>query len=102
MKKKLIGSRRQAYIQLVRLPYDIDLWVNEEGLLMDLDLNFRTFIKGGNFAREVQAIHRDVYFASFDMDGNTTSLSELQIKVIKHMFRIDRGMMMVVENEKAL
>jgi hypothetical protein len=76
--QKLVGG----YIECVGLSDDIDLWLNEEGKLDGLKPNFNLVYN--NEVRDV--VVGNVFFASHDDEGDTTSLSEGQLKSIENMF----------------
>ena len=93
-KQKLVGG----WLECVRLPYNIDLWINEEGLLLDLDLNFVTAVIDKGKPQIVHHIVGDVYFASHDGEGNTVSLNFYQQRIIREMFKVHREILLVRED----
>ncbi|PEB42204.1 DUF3846 domain-containing protein [Bacillus pseudomycoides] len=67
-------------IERVSVTPKIDLWCNEEGLMRDdLELNALLVQRGRVFGY----IKGNVYFASYDEEGNTTSLSMEQIRELQ-------------------
>ncbi|EJR09172.1 DUF3846 domain-containing protein [Bacillus cereus] len=69
-----------GYIERVGITPKIDLWCNDEGLFReDLKLNVLILHKGEAFAY----IKGNVYFASYDDEGNTISLSDEQIQELQ-------------------
>jgi hypothetical protein len=84
-----------GWLECVMLPNKIDLWINETGLIDDLDLNFATFVIRNDELHLVHYIHGNVFFASHDEEGNTVSLNKEQIDYIEEMFRLDRSVCIV-------
>lgn len=84
-----------GWLEVLRLPYGIDLWVNEEGLLLDLPTNFTIARLGENTIRPVQSIAGNVFFASSDDEGNTVSLSEYQQYLLEVMFDFNREVLVI-------
>lgn len=87
----LNGSRELVggYLELLRVDDDIDLWLNEEGKLMELNGNFNLVVQG---KRVIDVVVGDVFFASHDNEGNTTSLNDEQIERIHARFINRRNM----------
>ncbi|MCS0827407.1 DUF3846 domain-containing protein [Cytobacillus firmus] len=79
-----------GWLERVRITDDIDLWINEEGLLQELPLNFVTFVVKDGEPQPVHSIVGNVFFASHDEEGETISLNDIQIKRIKKMFSLQR------------
>lgn len=79
-----------GYIECVRFHSNIDLWINEEGLLIDLPLNFITVVVEDNVPKPIHQIMGNAFFASHDEEGNTVSLNDLQVQQIKKMFDFNR------------
>lgn len=77
--QELVGG----HIELVRLPREIDMWVNEEGLLEENpQLNCRLIA----FDKVVGEIYGDVFFAGHDDEGETVGLTVYQKAWLKeHM-----------------
>jgi hypothetical protein len=71
-----------GWIERVALPYKIDLWINEEGMIENLPLNLITTLEG----TAVHQIYGDVFFASHDGEGNTVGLDDFQVKWLYSMF----------------
>lgn len=78
--QKIVGG----HIECVQLPHDIDLWLNEEGKLEGLPANIALFHNG----EVVDIIVGDVFFASHDDEGDSTSLNDIQKKWIEQRLNI--------------
>jgi hypothetical protein len=76
--KKLVGG----YLELVRVTDEIDMWINEEGKLLELPPNFVLDYKG----RTVDIIAGDAFFASNNEEGDTVSLTNELVEEIKDRF----------------
>lgn len=74
----------EGHIELVSLAHEIDMWVNEEGLLEELPLNV-VMIKDGQV---IQYIVGNVFFASHDSHGESISLNSFQKKWIEDNLKI--------------
>lgn len=72
-----------GWIERVALPYKIDLWINEEGMINQLPLNLITSLDGN----AVHQIYGDIFFASHDGEGNTVGLDDFQVKWIYERIR---------------
>jgi hypothetical protein len=82
--QELVGG----YIERLMIDDEIDLWLNEEGKLNGLQPNF-------NLVRNdkvIDVVVGDVFFASHDDEGNTTSLTEEMISRIQKRFQDRRNM----------
>lgn len=93
-----------GYIECLPLPGGIDLWLNEEGALIPLPVNFLvpavapmpppdcSFIVYASPGlarpgeRGVHIIHGDVFFARHDDEGETISLTDADIKMLMQTF----------------
>ena len=75
MQKKVGG-----YLEVVRFPLGIDMWVNDEGLINGLPLNL-VILKGG---KVISHICGDVFFASADEEGETIGLNPAQVHWIRN------------------
>jgi len=75
--QKIVGG----YLDVVRLPMDIDMWVNDEGLLDHLPLNI---VLNWYDEKNVQPIVGNVFFAGHDENGNTVSLNDSQVVWLIH------------------
>lgn len=84
--RKLVGGHRER----IGFPNNIDLWINEEGIIHDLPFNFITFVIDNGVPQPVHTILGNVFFASLDEEGNTVSLNDIQIKRIEKMFEVKR------------
>lgn len=80
--QNLVGG----HLELLRIDDEIDMWLNEEGKLDGLDGNFNLVSNG----RVIDVVVGDVFFASHDDEGNTTSLTKEMIKRIIEKRFIDR------------
>lgn len=69
MQKKVGG-----YLEVVRFPLGIDMWVNDEGLIHGLPLNLVIIRKG----KVISHICGNVFFASADEEGETIGLNHTQ------------------------
>ena len=74
MQKKVGG-----YLEVVRFPLGIDMWVNDEGLIHGLPLNL-VIIRNG---KVVSHICGNVFFASANEEGETIGLNLTQEHWIK-------------------
>jgi hypothetical protein len=94
--QKIVGG----YLDVVALPNDIDMWVNDEGLLDGLPLNL--CITRTHF--DDQPIVGNVFFTSHDPHGQTVSLNIDQIEWLKENLTV-RGLyveeMRLIYNIKA-
>jgi hypothetical protein len=79
MMQEIVGG----YLEAVRLPNDIVLWCNEEGLIWGLPQNI--VLMGGN---KVTPIHGDVLFTSVDIKGKTIGLDDKQIVWLNNNIKI--------------
>lgn len=84
--QKIVGG----YLEAVQFHSDIVMWLNEEGLLIELPHNFETVVVQNGVIRPVHHIVGNVFFSSKDDEGNTTSLSDYQIDLIRNMFKHSR------------
>lgn len=73
-----------GWLDVVRLPENIDMWVNDEGLINGMPLNLITYVEN----EQVHQICGDVLFTSHDEDANTIGLTERQIMWISNRFQI--------------
>lgn len=76
--RELVGG----YLEMLRVDDEIDLWLNEEGKLDGLEPNFQLVHNG----KVIDVVVGDVFFASHDDEGNTTSLTDKQINRIQERF----------------
>jgi hypothetical protein len=74
--KEIVGG----HIELLRLPHGIDLWLNEEGKIIELEPNI---VLGS------EVIVGDVFLSGSTLDGDTVGLTELQEKAGFAFFGID-------------
>lgn len=73
--QKIVGG----YLEVVGLPNGIDMWLNEEGLLVGMKDNLAVVMNG----RITHQIVGNVFFAAHDKEGNTIGLNEYQMMWIK-------------------
>lgn len=69
----------EGRLEVVGLPKNIDMWLNEEGLLEQKSANVITFLKG----QQVHQIVGNIFFAGHDDEGETISLTEEQMEWLK-------------------
>ena len=69
----------EGYIERIELPHGIDMWVNEEYLLLKNDVN--VLIHGNRESLPV-IVFGNVFLASSNSDAEMTSLSETQFNWI--------------------
>lgn len=82
----LIGNSCRC-MDIARLPHNIDVWVDDEGLLKSLPIAM-THIKTEDNAEYTLA--GNLIFLSHDKEGNTTSLSEIQKEYIFRLSKHER------------
>lgn len=80
--QKLVGG----YIECFRLPNNIDMWLNEEGILEQLKLN--VLILNKETGQEEHHILGNIFFASHDDEGNTIGLTNKQIDWISENIKL--------------
>ena len=68
-------------IECVRVAEGIDLWVNDEGKIYNLPINF---VLGTDDCRLLDTINGDVFFAGNNDHGESTGLTDGQITWIKN------------------
>lgn len=74
-----------GYIERVIIRDDIDMWIDEEGLLKENPkLNIITYVDG----QEIHHIMGDIFFASHDEDGNTIGLNDEQMVWVANSLQI--------------
>lgn len=76
--KELVGG----YLEMLRVDEEIDMWLNEEGKLDGLSENF-CLVRNNSI---LDVIVGDVFFASHDDEGNTTSLTDDMLERISKRF----------------
>lgn len=76
----------QGYIEAVRVSDNITMWVNEEGLLKSLPLNFSIIRQNGQFLSNIVG---NVVITRVTADGDNASLTPEDIKSIQRRF-LDR------------
>lgn len=93
--QELVGG----YLEAVYLPYGIILMANEEGMLMDLPVNFYTVVLNMEGKMKPTAtIHGNVFFTSSDTSGEFISLTEEQIDYIISTFAVNRMTYLLMNN----
>jgi hypothetical protein len=75
--KEIVGG----HIELLRLPHGIDLWLNEEGKLIDLE---------PNIVLGQEIVVGDIFLSGSTPDGYTIGLTEIQEKVGLAFFGINQ------------
>lgn len=85
-RREIVGG----WIESVMLGGNVVLWVNEEGMIRDLPINFLTFVQENHGLLPVHEIYGNVFFTSLDESGDMCSLSDDDIDRIRFMFRMDR------------
>lgn len=68
-----------GYIECIMMPGNIDIYINEEGTLMNLPFN--RFVAGSPLVG-------NIFAASHDKDGNCISLNQKQIDTLMKMFSL--------------
>jgi len=76
-----------ATLDVVRLDGDIDMWVDDEGLLNGSKPNLLMARNGEVIAQ----INGNVFFASADEEGETIGLTDEQKICVMHSIRISKG-----------
>lgn len=79
-----------GWMETVRIADDLLLVINEEGLLMDLPVNFVTCVIDRGTVQVVHEIHGDVFFVGV-LGEDFHSLDKEQVQRVKKMFRQDRS-----------
>lgn len=87
---KYLQSKVGGYIELVSWynqlsDLNIDMWINEEG--KSIQGLLPTFIVVDNKDEIKDIIMGDVVFTSFDNEGNTIGLNDIQAQKIKRIFK---------------
>ena len=71
-----------GYIECLSITPTLDMWLNEEGKLIDLPLNLCV----SNNGEIVDGICGDVFFASHDSEGETIGITEEHEKLVGGMY----------------
>ena len=80
-----LQKKVDGYIDIVRLPNNIDLVINDEALLIDNPQpNFRLFLNGYQ-----HDIYGPVAFTSYNDDGDSIGLSDEQISILAQVFKVE-------------
>lgn len=82
--QKIVGG----LIERVQLPHNIDLWLNEEGMINGLDINIM-ILWSDNPAYQ-QPIYGPIFLASYDDNGETNSLTYSQKQWLVNNFILGR------------
>ena len=81
---RVLSDAVGGMIECVHLKNGIDMWVNEEGKMIDLPYNpTATAIYWTNFGFMSDVIMGNVIFTSCDDEGETTSLTMEQVNYLK-------------------
>lgn len=82
----LLNKTVGGYIECVGLNYGIDMWVNEDGIALNLPYNASaTAIYWTNFGFMSGQIFGNVIFTSSDDEGETTGLTVEQFNYLKEI-----------------
>jgi hypothetical protein len=83
----MISNAVNGWIECVRLNHEIDMWVNEEGKMIDsCEYNpTASAIFWTNFGFMTDMIYGDVMFTSSNEDGDTIGLNIEQIEYLKEI-----------------
>lgn len=80
---EVIKSAVNGWIECVVVGDDIDMWVNEEGKLMGLEINFlATMLFWERYGTGTDIVVGDVFLTSNDGQGEATGLTETHIKFL--------------------
>lgn len=74
-----------GYVELVSMPNDIKMWVNEDGQAMKKSLNF--FVRANDETYETLIIRGDVVFTGVSEAGDIIGLTEEQEKWLRKRCR---------------
>lgn len=69
-----------GHLACIRIGTNIDMWINEEGLINGLERNIVLASKGQPY----DVIHGNVFFTSHDSTGDTIALTDEQIDELKN------------------
>ena len=94
---KFLQEQVEGYIEVFRLPNEIDVWLNEEGKLEELEPNVALVSHGQVF----DFLVGNLVFASSDNDGNTIPLNEDQLFYIQNHL-LSMGVVRNVDNSIVL
>lgn len=75
-----------GYLEALRLPNDITLWLNEEGKLIDLEPNLILLLNG----KPYDYVCGNVFFCGVDDEGNSIGLTRIQAEEIYDRIRIGK------------
>lgn len=84
---EMLSNAVNGWLECVRLNHGIDMWVNEEGKMIDsCEYNATaTAIFWTNFGFMTDIIYGDVMFTSSDEDGDTIGLNIKQVEYLKEI-----------------
>lgn len=87
--QKIVGGYIEVpFLSQKFLEHEIDIIINEEGKFIDgLKPEIAVVKKGTNNVLDI--VYGNCVFASHDADGNTISLNEKQIKVVKEELKME-------------
>jgi Domain of unknown function (DUF3846) len=80
--KLIVGG----WLEMVRLPQGIVMWVNEDGRHLDLPLNLFTLKEEGTDVTLINEIYGDVLFTGLDENGETIGLNPVQMNWLWERF----------------
>lgn len=87
--QKIVGGYIEIpYLSDVLYENEIDVIINEEGKLID-GMTPEIAIVSKDNGQIVDVVYGNCIFASHDEEGNTISLNDKQIEIIKEKLRID-------------
>lgn len=78
-----------GWLDVVRLPKRIDMWIDDEGIAKGRPINVFVLEKGTG--RAIYAIHGSIFFASSDRNGETISLNQEQTDWLKENIRVSNA-----------
>ncbi|WNF35691.1 DUF3846 domain-containing protein [Bacillaceae bacterium IKA-2] len=86
-----------GWLKCIKLPHNIDLWINEEGMYEGFDINFftATVEEETGAIKLVDEIRGNAFFASHDEGDFTVSLSDKQVARVMNIFRSDRKIVLI-------
>ena len=91
-----IRSYVGGYIEAIRIRDDIVMWINEEGKILKLPINFALGYKGKIY----DFICGNAIFTGVDETGETIGLTQEMVEFILHSFKITEDERLVLENNR--
>lgn len=74
----------EGYVECVRMPFDIDIWINDEGKIIEKEKNIILLMLGEPY----DVICGNALFTSHDDEGDSIGLSDTQLQVLESRMRI--------------